>query len=66
MTLKTSFIVGGLFAATMVPALAADADTTTVQQTTVASHSEATGLLWEDGQVPFVLERFLKDGGLQA
>ncbi|EFL89332.1 hypothetical protein [Ahrensia sp. R2A130] len=66
--LKTSLIAGGLFAATIGTAFAADADrnAATIPEVAFETETAPTGLLWKEGRVPFVLERFLKDGHLQA
>ena len=56
-------ILTGLFIGSLWPANAAEAEADVIVTT---PEFEPTGLLWKEGRVPFALERFLKDGHMQA
>ena len=56
-------ILTGLFIGSLWPVIAAEAETEVL---VTMPEIEPTGLLWKEGRVPFVLERFLKDGHMQA
>ena len=56
-------ILTGLFVGSLSSAIAAKAETEVIVTT---PEFDPTGLLWKEGRVPFVLERFLKDEHMQA